>query len=276
MSKQTDCGTIKINEETEHLPDNFNEDNDIDDANANAKGRTINNFLVDLSSCLTDANNEYSSFSTHFSSKTIQAIFKDYFYLNEKNGTLYQVRAINREQLCLEPSKKESTQQRSKRSLMYSNQLDTDSIQCDCKSIMCELKFKFVAFLDSKPNRSSRNKTPGLLNYQYLHNRYQANHKNLIVTVAIQDLNDNSPVFKRNFNYLSLPEQIGTVPKKKKPDEEGLNFVNIKSEACPLSKEHTNFEQLQNTLVPLERATDKDAGENAKIAYTLLLFRDRR
>lgn len=273
MSKQTDCGTIKINEETGHLANNFNEDNDIDDGKTNAKGRRINNFLVDLSSCLNDANNEYSSFSTHFSSKTIQAIFKDYFYLNEKNGTLYQVRPINREQLCLESPTKESTQQRGKRSLMY--HLDTDSIQCDCKSIMCELKFKFVAFLDSKPNRPSRNKTPGLLNYQYLHNRHQANHKNLIVTVAIQDLNDNSPVFKRNFNYLSLPEQIGTVPNRK-PDEEGLNFASIKSEACPLSKEHTNFEQLQNTLVPLERATDKDAGENAKIAYTLLLFRDRR
>jgi hypothetical protein len=267
LSKQTDCGTIKINEAIglATTANNFNEDNDIDGE------KRIDNFLVDLSSCLNDASYQYSSFSTHFSSKTIQSIFNEYFYLDEKNGTLYQVKQINREKLCLEAS--EAKESRKKRSLLYSNHLDTDSLKCDCMSVMCELKFKFVAFQDSKPNRPSRNKTPGLLNYQYLHNRHQASHKNLIVTVAIQDLNDNMPVFKKNFHFLSYPEQIGSVPKKKM--EPGLN-EGVKSEACPLSQKYTNFEQLQNALIPLERATDSDAGENAKISYALLLFRDRR
>ena len=42
--------------------------------------------VANLSSCLNEQSNMYSSYSTHLSSKLSQNIFDEYFHLNEKLG----------------------------------------------------------------------------------------------------------------------------------------------------------------------------------------------
>lgn len=156
-----------------------------------------------------------------------------------------------------------------KRSLLYNNNF-SDAINCDCKSEVCELRFKFVAFPKRKPNRTSRNKAPGLFSYQYNHQRHKNNrHKTIIITIAVKDLNDNSPEFKQNYYFLNFSEQIGKSPLKSSHQDSNI------SPLCPLSSEITDFEQFQKALIPLERAIDLDSGKNSEISYTLILFQNK-
>ena len=163
-----------------------------------------------------------------------------------------------------------------KRSLAYSNHMSvSDSINCECKREKCELRLRFLAFQEKLPrsNRHQFNQTkqtrnsPSLFNFQY-HHRHQRLHKSLILTIDIKDLNDNFPIFKKNFFYLNISEQIGT--------QQNIKEVTNKSGdiACSHSSKPSSdiSEQFPNTLIPLEQAFDSDVGKNAEIVYKLVLL----
>ena len=86
ISKQTDCGLIIINEE-EAEKEATRQLFDIEESNIDT-AYIERELVANLSSCLNEQSNMYSSYSTHLSSKLSQNIFDEYFHLNEKLGKL--------------------------------------------------------------------------------------------------------------------------------------------------------------------------------------------
>jgi hypothetical protein len=165
-----------------------------------------------------------------------------------------------------------------RRSLSYSSNHKTssDSINCDCKHDKCEFRFRFVAFQEEalRSGRAERNhqhhQPRNIFNYHnnHHHNRH---HKSLMLTIGLKDLNDNLPLFKKNFYYLNISEQIGSSKNQQDTKEMWLNTMNC----AKSSQTHSIIQQsMESTLIPLETAFDYDVSQNAVITYTLVLFKN--
>ena len=289
--KQTsDCGAIRINEEIE----------DEEPGNKFLVSNT-HRLIANLSFCLNDQSHLFSSYSTHLTKQISQEVFFKYFYLDEKNGVLYQTKPIDREKLCLQVenlTKQQKMQNlkvnkvkiRSKRDFPthFYSENGLDSISCDCRNEKCELKFKFNAFrkvlLRSPFNPSLTEFNNGSvvdLKRTHHHSPHQ-NHKNLMLTIIINDVNDNRPKFLNNFINLNISENIGTNPK---PNQKN-NF----SKKCSINSNYMNDQNSEvkrsndvdfiidsfqgtNNLIQLEKAFDSDIGFNADVLYELVLLK---
>ena len=202
-SKQIDCGTVQIDEDFEELTNiythedifanqetrkklNLNEDEDIDDdffelndenehkdsiTKLPVKRDDAMKIIANLSSCINEQNELYSSYSTRLTTKLINVVFNKFFHLDEKNGLVYLRKRMDREKFCVQVSNslksepkltnkmrfskaQDKVESLLKRSISYdyptggektSSKLH-DYINCDCKSEKCEIKLKFIAF----------------------------------------------------------------------------------------------------------------------------------
>jgi hypothetical protein len=274
--KQTDCGTIHIDEDYNELLNiysheeifkNSDEDENIDMINKNFKQKSstknIKQKLANLSACISEdeIENHYTAFTTRMSSKLTRAIFEANFFLDEKRGLLYSKNKIDREKICAHVQKLTSVDKRSneKNHIITSQYLkpkslaDTteDSVDCECKSETCELRFKFVAFKDENKVVSKMSKS-----FKYLY-----------LTVKINDMNDQKPKFKEKFLYLNISENMG---------ESGLypTSSSHKTNECKLINSSLVHDDFAN-LIPIDRAFDLDSnGPNSHIAFVLYMFKN--
>ena len=222
-SKQTDCGTVEIeddfNEFTQvytHDEISSSEDESVDQLEMATTDhlKRITKVgmepIANLSSCLNEAD-YYSSFTTRLTSKATKLTFEKYFQLDEQRGLVFLKKKIDREKLCIQAKRYDMLEQQQQHEKNVSSHSmfvtwdkypaakpDADNVQdvlnCDCKSDMCEFRIKFVAFKDENSQVSKHSKS---FTYLYL-------------TVRVNDLNDQTPKFKEKFLYLNTSEHMGT------------------------------------------------------------------
>jgi hypothetical protein len=248
-SKYIDCGSIELNEM-------INEDENIDESI----------LVINLTSHLdkhypylnnTTATTTKLSFSTHLSQQ-VNKTFSEHFKLDRNSGLVFLTKSIDRESICTSRSSKR------KRVITNQQQLNEDSIDCECKSDKCELRFKFNAFRDNNNGRTT--------------------HHHLLFTVQLNDINDNFPVFKKNYLILNASEFIGENTNNNKnnfPKQDNSSLVN-----CPFisRNKRDSFNNkiinddflISNYLIPLETtAVDLDSSKYSNIKYDLILLKSK-
>jgi hypothetical protein len=247
-SKYIDCGSIELNEM-------INEDENIDES------ILVINLTSHLDKHYPHLNNNTTatklSFSTHLSQQ-VNKTFSEHFKLDLKSGLVFLTKSIDRESICTSRSSKK------KRVTTNQQQLNEDSIDCECKSDKCELRFKFNAFRDNNNGRTT--------------------HHHLLFTVQLNDINDNFPVFKKNYLILNASEFIGENNNNNKnnfPNQHNSSLVN-----CPFisRNKRDSFNNkiinddflISNYLIPLETtAVDLDSSKYSNIKYDLILLKSK-
>lgn len=251
--------------------------------------------ITNLNSCLHTINeHNFTAYSIYIGSNLGKQIFNEYFDLGESNGLVYLKRKIDREILCAKIKKFNPERNFDKRQLLNNRPSkqhpSTDStVNCECKSEKCELRFKFVAFKDAPPTQ-----TPSSVKrrrIQHYHRQNTQVYKYISLSININDVNDNRPKFLTNFLHLNISEHIGSFEPLIMTPSTDLNKLDLdklnddeatSSLTCDSSKSYVNnkdpktgadFHLLNlNTLVPIERAFDLDVGRNAEIKYKLVLI----
>lgn len=248
-SKYIDCGSIELNEM-------INEDENIDES------ILVINLTSHLDKHYPYLNNTTTtttklSFSTHLSQQ-VNKTFSEHFKLDLNSGLVFLTKSIDRESICTSRSSKR------KRVITNQQQLNEDSIDCECKSDKCELRFKFNAFRDNNNGRTT--------------------HYHLLFTVQLNDINDNFPVFKKNYLILNASEFIGENTNNNKnnfPKQDNSSLVN-----CPFisRNKRDSFNNkiinddflISNYLIPLETtAVDLDSSKYSNIKYDLILLKSK-
>ena len=146
--KQTDCGIIAIDEDYTTSDDTLRksnaEDENIDVYSAN-KNKPQRIPIANLSSCTSEDDVVFTSFSTRLSSQTTRLIFEENFYLDEKRGTVYRRSSpIDRERICTQVEQLLKTKNEATTSHVSDAE---ESIRCECsRHETCELRFRFVVY----------------------------------------------------------------------------------------------------------------------------------
>ena len=272
--------------------------------------------IANLSSCINEQNELYASYSTRLTTRLINVVFSKYFHLDEKNGLVYLRKRMDREKFCVQvnnfkeesaskikpklanklklskqPNKMNSLLKRSissdyPTSSEKSSSRLQDYINCDCESERCEIKFKFIAF--KKRSKSNQNEMAQNQKKEPL-----SNHKQLSLTIKLNDLNDNNPKFSTAFLYLNTTEYLSSKLNANYEYDVNVNpsFNKAKKE-CSLVQTYLNNQNYKNkkykkqdqegfnentflnfnSLIPIEKAFDLDVGVNAEISYRLIYF----
>ncbi len=241
--KYIECDSYDLDEENNYSI----EDNNIDESFL---------ALANLTKCLEERHQSSHShgrlsFSTHHGFQ-VDTVFSKYFKLDENTGLVYLVKSIDRESVCDPQQLLRSV------NIHAGKQNHEDSIDCDCKSEKCELRFKFNAFRESNKKTS---------------------HFHLIFSVHVKDLNDNWPVFRNKFLSLNISEFIGTGASSAQALDS--RQLERKPGTCPFSsrirRESKNINDeflVSNTLIPLEtRAIDFDSAKYSSVKYELILLK---
>jgi hypothetical protein len=108
--KQTDCGVVQLNEDYNFETLTKNDDNigasfykNFEDLTKSSSHNNNNNklprIIANLTACLKETNQLYSSFSVHLTSNLAKNLFQRYFHLDEETGIVYLIRGLDREVL---------------------------------------------------------------------------------------------------------------------------------------------------------------------------------
>jgi hypothetical protein len=274
-TQQIDCGIFYITE-NEYINNNY--------TIVNLNDCVINRLYTNILYIESNQSNESSiySFDTRFGYKTNEILFNKYFDLNRGNGQINLKQNVDREKFCMEQPERESSSLYFKpgHKNFLNNKL-TDYLNCDCKSLTCEMRLVFVAFSNRQTWKNSKLK-------KFSNNNFP---KYIYLTIIVQDSNDNKPKFLNNFIQFNLTESLNN-KRNTQMDQNRIDFdsremickisqfnkqltnISIDEEDIIDQQEQQSDNLLSDNLIQLETALDLDVGIYSEIKYKLFLFKN--
>lgn len=273
-TKKIGCGSIDIDEIDNSNHQNYHRHHK---KHRQTSLPPLPRLVSNLTNCLHLTNeHNFTSFRSLHGSKLATHLFDTYFNLNETNGLVYLRHEIDRERLCADVKSMltmANTIATSVTSTTTTSLMIDSSVNCDCKSEICELNFKFIGFKDASASFGAAKRR----RIQHYYQTSEQEYKYLSLRVNVRDLNDHRPKFHKALLNLNITEHFGQEPIRSTTtttvsDENKLECISQKLNSLSNPAKSYDDEDF-NSLLALDKAYDLDAGRNARIDYRLYLLR---